>query len=75
MDDKDLSTYARGIAGALRVIGPTPRDQVLGMLAALHLLPHEGQAVIEYAVANGILGVDGEDLRAANASGSLRAAR
>jgi hypothetical protein len=73
MEDAELATYAKGIAGALRVIGPTPRGQVLGMLAALHLLPREQHAVVAYALANGILGADGDDLRAVIRSGAFRA--
>jgi hypothetical protein len=73
MDEADLATYAKGIAGALRVIGATPREQVLGMLAALHLLPREQHAVIAYALANGILGAEGDDLRAVSRSGSFQA--
>jgi hypothetical protein len=75
MEDPDLATYAKGIAGALRVIGPTPREQVLGMLAALHLLPVEQVAVIDYALANGILAADGDVLRAIGQSGSMQAVR
>jgi hypothetical protein len=36
-DERKLATYANGIAAALRVVGPTPRDSVLDMMRALHL--------------------------------------
>jgi hypothetical protein len=73
MEAADLATYAKGIAGALRVIGPTPREHVLGMLAALHLLPPEQNEVVDYALASGILAAQGNDLRAVNRSGSFGA--
>jgi hypothetical protein len=72
MEAADLATYAKGMAGALRVIGPTPRERVLAMLAALDLLPHEPPVVVEYALANGILIAEGDDLRAANPSGLVQ---
>jgi hypothetical protein len=74
MDAADLATYAKGMAAALRVIGATPQEQVHGMLAALHLLPNERRAVIDYALANGLLVADGRHLRAVTMSGAFRAA-
>jgi hypothetical protein len=73
VEEAELATYAKGMAGALRALGPTPREQVHGMLAGLHLLPHEQQAVVEYGLANGILCAEGDNLRAVVASALIRA--
>jgi len=64
VEEAELATYAKGMAAVLRVLEPTPRQPVHDMLPGLHLLPREQQAVVEYALANGILGAEGYNLRA-----------
>jgi hypothetical protein len=67
MEDQELATYAKGLARALRTAGPAPRCEVLAMLSALRLAPEDRQAVIDYALAHGILSVDGGRIGVANA--------
>ncbi len=55
LDEQDLTTYARGMAGALKAIGPTPRDQVAAMLRALQLTEDEAHAVVAHGLRHGIL--------------------
>jgi hypothetical protein len=64
MDREDLVTYSRGMEAALRVIGPTSRDRVLGMLRGLHLTEEEAEAVIELGLAQGFLIREGTSLAA-----------
>jgi hypothetical protein len=64
MDDSDISTYAQGAAAALRVIGPTARADVVGMLCGLHLTEEEASAVIAHGLARRILAEDDARLRA-----------
>jgi hypothetical protein len=64
MDDKDRATYAEGLAAALRVLGPTPRTHVLGMLRGLQLGEQEALAVLSFALDYRLLLLDGTDLKA-----------
>jgi hypothetical protein len=64
MDEVETDTYARGIAAALRIIGPTPRPKVLGMLYGLHLSEAEAENVITHALARRLLVRESEDLQA-----------
>jgi len=61
-NDESL-TYARGVAAALRVIGPASRQQVHGMLRGLHLSPLDADEVIVLATAVGLLVEDSRDPR------------
>ena len=63
MDERDLTTYARSIAAALHVMGPTPREQVIGMLCGLNLSANEASRVIAYGLAHGILEDSGGKIR------------
>ncbi|MFT3765280.1 MAG: response regulator [Minicystis sp.] len=63
MDPDEIVTYAKGIAAALRVIGPTPRDRVLAMLRGLDLDEGDAVVVLDYAVGQGILAADVEHVR------------
>jgi hypothetical protein len=58
MDPDQIATHAEGIAAALRIIGPTPPDRVLGMLRALGLSEDAASGVLDYAVAHGLLVID-----------------
>jgi hypothetical protein len=51
----ELWTYAHGITAALRVIGPVPREQALGMLRALQLSADDAEAALAYAIEGGII--------------------
>lgn len=64
LDERELATYANGVAAALRVIGPTPRADVLAMMRALHLTEVEVVEVVAYALDHGILDADEDMLRA-----------
>jgi hypothetical protein len=71
LDDSQLATYAQGFAAALRVIGPASQGQVVGrMLRVLRLDVRDAESVIAYALANGILEVDGDLLRAVKGYGA-----
>ena len=58
MEETDATTYARGMAGALRVLGPTPRASVLGMLRGLGLDDDGAVVVVAFGLAQGILAED-----------------
>lgn len=59
MDDlRELTTYAAGMSAALRVLGPTPPDQVLAMLRGLRLSADEAVEVIAFGLTEGILAQD-----------------
>lgn len=64
MDEAELMTYARGMAAALRLLEPTTRVQVVGMLHGLELNQDQAQAVIAFGLARGIFFETGEHLRA-----------
>ena len=55
MDERNLTTYARGMAGALRTLGPTSYDDVVGMLRRLDLSEEEAHAVIVFGIGHRIL--------------------
>jgi hypothetical protein len=55
LDEDELATYAAGAADALRVMGPTTREQALRMLCRLHLTEAEATVVISYGVERGVL--------------------
>lgn len=55
VDERELTTYARGMSGALTAIGPTSRTQVIAMLRALELSERHAATVIAHGVARGIL--------------------
>ena len=58
LDEKEQSTYAAGAAAALRVMGSTPRDDVLRMLRRLDLTEIDAAGVIAYGIAQGMLAED-----------------
>lgn len=60
LDDSELTTFAKGMAAALRVLEPATHDQVAGMLCALGLTQEEARAVIAHGLARGIF-VDGDE--------------
>jgi hypothetical protein len=64
LDEKELGTYAKGMAAALRVMGPKPRGEVLGMLRGLHLAEETAAAVIDLGLACGLLVEDALSIRA-----------
>jgi hypothetical protein len=64
LDADALARHADALAAAVRMLGPTERSRVLGMLRALPLLADEAGEVVAYALANGILERDGDTLRA-----------
>jgi hypothetical protein len=53
--------HAVAVAETLRALGPTPQEQVLGMLVALGLSAEDAGAVLTYAVTHAILAIDPED--------------
>jgi hypothetical protein len=59
LDERELATYAAGLAAALRVIGPTPRDRALEMLGRLRLGEADAAVVIAHGVLHGLLIEDG----------------
>jgi hypothetical protein len=62
MLDPELDSYARGIARALLAMGPTPRQDVLGMLVGLGLTNRDANAVLGYALVQRIVSADGDQL-------------
>jgi hypothetical protein len=56
--EERLADYAKGIAAALRMIGPTPREQVIAMLRGLRLSETDAHAVTSYALDHGLLEMD-----------------
>ena len=62
LDERHLATYATGVAAALRVIGPTARTEVFGMMRSLDLADDEAAAAVSYALANGILVAEDDTL-------------
>ena len=58
LDERDLFAYARGVARALRVMGPTHRDEVLDILRRLNLCEQEAREALRFALARHILEED-----------------
>jgi hypothetical protein len=54
LEERELTTFARGAAGALKVIGPITRAQVLEMLCVLGLTPDDAGKVLLHGFARGI---------------------
>lgn len=61
LNDREKATYGRSLAIALRVLGPTPRADALGMLRGLRLSDQDAAAVLAHAIEHGILDVLGAD--------------
>lgn len=55
LDNREKTTYGRGLAAALRVLGPTPRADALGMLHALRLSEEDAAGVLAHSLELGIL--------------------
>jgi len=67
LDESEIARYAKGVAAMIRILGPTPRADVLGILRALHLAEEEAADVLAYALSHEILDADGDTLRARRA--------
>jgi hypothetical protein len=53
--------HAVAMADALRSLGPTNREHVIGMLVALGLSPRDADAVLRYAFVHMLLAIDSEN--------------